>query len=96
MKKIFIFLVCLNAITAYAGDSLFQYILIPQQAKLKTGASLTLQLLRYNQAQNRYVADLENGMMVEKWQINGKTGQPAYGTLEGFQNFASIKYHAPK
>ena len=100
MKKILLFIFCMNAIAGLASDSLFEYILIPQQAKLKTDASITLQLLKYSAGQNRYVADLENGMMVDKWLINGSIGvntsSAQYGTLEGFNNFSSIKYHTPK
>lgn len=98
MKKIFVFLLCLAGLKAFAAnDSLFQYILVPQQATIKTGASLTFQLLKYNETAGRYNADLENGMKVEKWLINGKPSQDhsAEGWFEGFSNFFKIKYHAP-
>jgi hypothetical protein len=90
MKKIFMLLSCLLSLqAASASDSLFQYILVPQQAKLKTQSSITFQLLKFSETQNRYTADLENGMTVEKWLINGKTSadNSSDGWFEGFQQW---------
>jgi hypothetical protein len=100
MKRILLLsAIILGVFIARASDSLFRYILIPNQAKLKTGGSLTLQLLKYDDVANKYALNIANPVMVSSWLINGTIGVTssgsAFGRLEGIPNNSTIKYYAP-
>ena len=86
--------------SAFASDSVSHYMLVPQQLKLKTGRSITFQLLQYDASLRKYVYDVDHPVTVSKWLINGSVavGAPEsiYGKLEGNPAEDEVKYYAPK